>query len=312
MCYWRFKQSDSEWSLFFESRIECWIVSFNLSRFEISLCWSSIANWMLLWFWAIKWLWMGMERQMQWLGLFSRSLITNNRLWFIVIEYFFRKKTFCWKHLLYKLIKKDSRTNQVLSNAQEIQSKFAVVQTQWLFTRHNLVITMVYASLIILIHAVFSTRIRSRVIIKWLTKNAKKHALVKTSFETCIIDHFIGYDYYGLQNGNECHCGNSIFGVIPTYQSQCNRPCTGDRSQYCGGSWRLKIFQTKIDNQLIHITGSISIDKSIDEKYLNNTMYDQKNILEKALETQIRSLLESNSLGTIWNRFCLNFEYQKN
>ena len=309
MCYWRFKQSDSEWSLFFESRNECWIVSFNLSRFKISLRWSSMANWMLLWFWAIRWLWMGMERQMQWLGLFLRSLdiIEYDLLYFIMIHSEWMEAPF----IFYILIKRDSRTNQVLSNAQEIQRKFAAVQTQWLFTRHNWIITMVYASLIILINALFSTRIRSRVIIKWLSKIAKEHALVKTSFETSIIEHFKGYDYYGLQNGNECYCGNSIFGAIPAYESQCNRPCTGDRSQYCGGSWRLKIFKTEIENQLIHITGSMSIDKNIDEKYLNNTMHDQNTILEKALETQIRSLLESNSLGTIWNRFCLNFEYQK-
>ena len=53
----------------------------------------------------------------------------------------------------------------------------------------------------------------------------------------------LDFQYFGLQNGDECHCGNSASRFLPTYPSQCNKRCIGDHSQFCGSHWRLNVFQ---------------------------------------------------------------------
>ena len=58
-----------------------------------------------------------------------------------------------------------------------------------------------------------------------------------------LIFHRKDFHYYGLQNGDECHCGNNTTNFIPAPLYQCNKPCTGDQSQFCGSSWRLNVFQ---------------------------------------------------------------------
>ena len=56
---------------------------------------------------------------------------------------------------------------------------------------------------------------------------------------------------------------------------------------------------TSQETQLIYVTGSISINNNLHEKISNNTTHDKNVTIKKKLETQIRSLLESNSLGMI-------------
>ena len=56
---------------------------------------------------------------------------------------------------------------------------------------------------------------------------------------------------------------------------------------------------TSQETQLIYVTGSISINNNLHEKISNNTRHDKNVTIKKKLETQIRSLLESNSLGMI-------------
>ncbi|KAF5334900.1 hypothetical protein D9611_010018 [Ephemerocybe angulata] len=53
------------------------------------------------------------------------------------------------------------------------------------------------------------------------------------------------YNYAGVENGNECYCGNNISNngatgnILPA--SSCSVACTGDASQKCGGSWTLNL-----------------------------------------------------------------------
>ena len=41
--------------------------------------------------------------------------------------------------------------------------------------------------------------------------------------------------YAGVQNGNECWCGNIKPTTPADVQSECSKPCSGDNSQKCGG-----------------------------------------------------------------------------
>ncbi|KAF8269906.1 WSC domain-containing protein [Lactarius quietus] len=51
------------------------------------------------------------------------------------------------------------------------------------------------------------------------------------------------YIYAGVENGNECYCGNKVAFVaegIP--QSQCSSKCVGNYSESCGGSESLELY----------------------------------------------------------------------
>ncbi|XP_046555783.1 WSC domain-containing protein 2-like [Haliotis rubra] len=53
-----------------------------------------------------------------------------------------------------------------------------------------------------------------------------------------------GYSFYGLEDGQQCFCGNVIkSGYLKVSDNQCDRTCTGDPTKTCGGSWRIAIYQ---------------------------------------------------------------------
>ena len=52
------------------------------------------------------------------------------------------------------------------------------------------------------------------------------------------------FRYAGVENGDACFCGNADDKFIPTDPQECNIPCTGDSSQFCGSSWRLQVHDT--------------------------------------------------------------------
>ena len=57
----------------------------------------------------------------------------------------------------------------------------------------------------------------------------------------------LGYRYYGLKNGDECHCGanpnfHRKFTGIKVSNDACNKNCTGDSSIKCGGVTTLSFY----------------------------------------------------------------------
>ena len=53
------------------------------------------------------------------------------------------------------------------------------------------------------------------------------------------------YKYSGVENGNECWCGN----VTPPLEkivspNDCRAKCSGNSSQVCGGGWRINVYET--------------------------------------------------------------------
>ncbi|KAJ7726893.1 WSC domain-containing protein, partial [Mycena metata] len=54
----------------------------------------------------------------------------------------------------------------------------------------------------------------------------------------------LGFVLAGLENGNECYCGNILTNnPIGARDDQCGTPCAGDASQNCGASYRMLIYQ---------------------------------------------------------------------
>jgi len=67
-----------------------------------------------------------------------------------------------------------------------------------------------------------------------------------------------GYQYAGLEMGNECYCGNSINkgrGLKPA--SECNAGCVGNPLQKCGGPWRLSLYRTT--NMGYNVDGYVTV-----------------------------------------------------
>ena len=55
-----------------------------------------------------------------------------------------------------------------------------------------------------------------------------------------------GYQYAGIEYGNECYCGTGYAGGVAPQAanvSECNMLCPGTYTWYCGGSWRMQIFK---------------------------------------------------------------------
>lgn len=64
------------------------------------------------------------------------------------------------------------------------------------------------------------------------------------SSEECI-DHCTsgGYKLAGTENGRECWCGSSIRDdAVRLPESQCGKPCQGESTELCGGSWAIDVF----------------------------------------------------------------------
>ncbi|CAG2202959.1 unnamed protein product [Mytilus edulis] len=60
-----------------------------------------------------------------------------------------------------------------------------------------------------------------------------------------------GYMYSGTENANQCFCGDDPYQYGPENVNDeyiqdfdCDRECTGDSKQMCGGGWRLTVYET--------------------------------------------------------------------
>ncbi|KAK0750306.1 WSC domain-containing protein, partial [Schizothecium vesticola] len=53
--------------------------------------------------------------------------------------------------------------------------------------------------------------------------------------------HCAGYQYFGIEYGRECFCGDSA-PTVPVPESECDKPCAGDPNTKCGAGMRLSVF----------------------------------------------------------------------
>ncbi|KAL5005849.1 hypothetical protein ScPMuIL_017007 [Solemya velum] len=55
-----------------------------------------------------------------------------------------------------------------------------------------------------------------------------------------------GFRYAAVQFTTECYCGDTYgkHGLAP--ENECNQPCPGDPEEICGGSWRQRVYNTKL------------------------------------------------------------------
>lgn len=57
----------------------------------------------------------------------------------------------------------------------------------------------------------------------------------------------LGYSISGLENSKQCFCGNDILsgGTLADWDFDCNRPCSGNRTEICGGDDKLSIYSNR-------------------------------------------------------------------
>jgi hypothetical protein len=73
-----------------------------------------------------------------------------------------------------------------------------------------------------------------------------------------------GYQYFGLQGGRMCFCGNIYdkFGVAA--DGDCDQPCKGNGDVICGGRYRNSVYE--IHGTSMHGASPPALASSIDQK----------------------------------------------
>lgn len=60
------------------------------------------------------------------------------------------------------------------------------------------------------------------------------------------LDFCKGYTYAGLEYGEQCYCSNTLpqaSAPVAGLLGQCNMPCKGNATQFCGGNWALSTYK---------------------------------------------------------------------
>jgi len=56
-----------------------------------------------------------------------------------------------------------------------------------------------------------------------------------------------GFPLSGTEFASECYCGNTIDSSnLASADTDCNMPCSGDSSEFCGAGWRLSVLHTVV------------------------------------------------------------------
>lgn len=73
-----------------------------------------------------------------------------------------------------------------------------------------------------------------------------------------------GSKYFGTEYGRECYCGNVLQqgSVKAPNQDDCNFPCAGDGSEYCGAGNRLELYQFGTSNSSLLASSSSSASQA--------------------------------------------------
>ncbi|GAB1317042.1 WSC domain-containing protein [Madurella fahalii] len=64
------------------------------------------------------------------------------------------------------------------------------------------------------------------------------------------------YKFAGLQEGNQCWCNSYVGGEWTSDQADCNIPCSGDTTEFCGGKGVLFVYEADETWTLIPTTGT--------------------------------------------------------
>ncbi|KAJ6610549.1 WSC domain-containing protein [Mycena sp. CBHHK59/15] len=75
--------------------------------------------------------------------------------------------------------------------------------------------------------------------LKHLVAVASRSMTVESCLDACAVDE---YALGGVEYGDECYCGNALLYAYGTSEA-CNKPCSGNTSEICGGPHALNVYQ---------------------------------------------------------------------
>ena len=82
-------------------------------------------------------------------------------------------------------------------------------------------------------------RDNSHRLLNGLIRKRNDFITVENCIEFCS---YYGYAFAGVENEDECFCGQNTPSEEPISDSECNNKCSGDRTQICGGNWAINIY----------------------------------------------------------------------
>uniref|UniRef100_A0A1I8J1C5 WSC domain-containing protein n=1 Tax=Macrostomum lignano TaxID=282301 RepID=A0A1I8J1C5_9PLAT len=109
------------------------------------------------------------------------------------------------------------------------------------------------------------------------------------------------YKFFGVQNGNQCFCGNHYgrFGIRPN--TECRMQCSGDKTTYCGGVWRNKIFTTGLSTRVKGVNAGVKANSHYCIKLCKRAGYKYAGLQYASYCTCGNSY---GSLGRVSNKQC--------
>jgi hypothetical protein len=63
------------------------------------------------------------------------------------------------------------------------------------------------------------------------------------------------HSFAGVQEGNQCWCSSYVGGEWAKNQTDCNVPCTGSKTEFCGGKGVVNVFEA-LQNAATVVTAS--------------------------------------------------------
>ena len=106
-----------------------------------------------------------------------------------------------------------------------------------------------------------------------------------------------GYAFAGVESEDACYCGNNAPSQNPLTDSECNAKCIGDKTQICGGHWKISIYS-------VETCPSSHKYAFLNGKYCCQTNKEKKDILKHG------ALCDGSRIG-INSHCCENDNYQR-
>ena len=93
-------------------------------------------------------------------------------------------------------------------------------------------------------------RDNSNRILNGLVRKRNSYITVDNCIQFCA---YYGYAFAGVESENQCYCGQTAPTADPLPNSECNKQCSGDKSQKCGGDWSINVYSvTELGNTSLH------------------------------------------------------------
>ncbi|XP_053397619.1 xylosyltransferase oxt-like [Mercenaria mercenaria] len=82
------------------------------------------------------------------------------------------------------------------------------------------------------------------------------------------------FRYAGTENGKECFCGDNIKDYEMKPDSECNTKCAGNVEEYCGGAWRISVYDNMGTTTIQTLTNSTTTLTTITTSGARNTKFN--------------------------------------